>query len=176
MVNKIADMLIKYKAIEFGDFTLASGAKSPYYIDVKSAATNPEFLASLASEIAKTHDFDMVAGVAIGGVPLAVATGLFSKKPYAIIRASEKGHGKKNVVIGDVKGKLVLLVEDVTTSGGSALYGVEALRGAGARCDRVVTVVDREEGAEKNLSTHGINLLPLVRIGELLKNHKKFLG
>ena len=58
MVNKIARMLIKYKAIEFGDFTLASGAKSPYYIDVKSAATNPEFLASLASEIAKTKDFD----------------------------------------------------------------------------------------------------------------------
>ncbi len=176
MVNKIARMLIKYKAIEFGDFTLTSGAKSPYYIDVKSAATNPEFLVSIASEIAKTEDFDMVAGVAIGGVPLAVATGLVCKKPYAIIRASEKGHGKNNVVIGDVRGRVVLLVEDVTTSGGSALYGVEVLRGAGARCDHVVTVVDREVGAEKNLSKHGIHLLALVRIGELLKNHKKFLG
>ena len=77
-------------------------------------------------------------------------------------------------MIGDVKGKIVLLVEDVTTSGGSALYGVEALRGAGARCDRVVTVVDREEGAEKNLSTHGINLLPLVRSGNCLKTIRNF--
>jgi len=168
MVNRIADMLIKFRAVEIGDFTLASGAKSRYYIDVKSAATNPELLVSIAAAIAETPEFDMVAGVAIGGVPLAVATGIATKKPYAIIRASEKDHGKKNIVIGDVMGKKVLLVEDVTTSGSSALYGVEALRSAGARCDRVVTVVDREQGAEKMLSVHGIRLLPLVRVGELL--------
>jgi orotate phosphoribosyltransferase len=168
MVNRIADMLIKFKAVELGDFTLASGAESPYYIDVKSAVTNPELLVSIAAAIAKTPDFDMVAGVAIGGIPLAVATGIVTKKPYAIIRASEKGHGKKNIIIGDVKEKTVLLIEDVTTSGGSALFGVETLRGAGARCDRVVTVVDREQGAEEMLSVHGIQLLSLVRIRELL--------
>ncbi|WAC04048.1 MAG: orotate phosphoribosyltransferase [Methanoregula sp.] len=168
MVNRIADMLIQFKAVEFGDFTLASGAKSPYYIDVKSAATNPELLVSIAAAIAESSEFEMVAGVAIGGIPLAVATGIFTKKPYAIIRASEKGHGKKNTIIGDVKKKTILLVEDVTTSGSSALYGVEVLRGAGARCERVVTVVDRGQGAEEMLSLHGIQLVPLVRIVELL--------
>jgi orotate phosphoribosyltransferase len=135
MVNRIRDLLIKFKAIEFGDFTLASGAKSSYYIDVKTAATNPELLGAIVRKIARTCQFDMVAGVAVGGVPLAVATSVISKKPYAIIRAAEKSHGKKDIIIGNVQDKTVLLIEDVTTSGGSALYGVQILRQAGARND-----------------------------------------
>jgi len=167
--NALAEMLIRYKAIEFGDFTLASGAKSPYYIDVKTAMTHPDLLSAIAETIASTHDFDVVAGVAVGGVPLCVSTSLQKKTPYAIIRASEKSHGKKDVIIGDVKGRDVLLVEDVTTSGGSALYGINALRAAGARADRVVTVVDREQGAEALLKSNGVRILPLVRLHELLK-------
>jgi orotate phosphoribosyltransferase len=169
MVKKaLAEMLIRYKAIEFGDFTLASGAKSSYYIDVKTAVTHPELLSAVAETIASTQDFDVVAGVAVGGVPLCVATALVTKKPYAIIRASEKSHGKKDIIIGDVKDKNVLLVEDVTTSGGSALYGINALRTAGAIIERVVTVVDREQGAEALLLSHGVRILPLVRLRELL--------
>lgn len=168
MVNQIGDLLIKFRAIEFGDFTLASGAKSSYYIDVKSAATDPELLGAIVRKIARTHEFDMTAGVAVGGVPFAVATALVSKKPYAIIRAAEKRHGKKDVIIGSVRDKNVLLIEDVTTSGGSALYGVQALREAGARIDRVVTIVDREQGAAEMLTRYGIRLIPLVRVSELL--------
>ena len=167
--NSLADMLIRYKAIEFGDFTLASGAKSTYYVDVKTAVTRPELLSAVAEAIVSSHDFDVVAGVAVGGVPLCVATALQKKKPYAIIRASGKDHGKKSLIIGDVKGKEVLLVEDVTTSGGSALYGITTLRAAGARIDRIVTVVDREQGAEAMLAAHGVRLLPLVRLRELMK-------
>lgn len=169
MVTELAAMLIRHKAIEFGDFTLASGAKSRYYIDVKSAMTHPDLLSAIADVIAQHRDFDVVAGVAVGGVPLAVSAALATKKPYAIIRASEKDHGKKNLIIGNVKGKRVLLVEDVTTSGGSALYGIEKLRDAGAIADRVVTVVDREQGAGEMLKSHGIELLPLVRVSEILK-------
>jgi orotate phosphoribosyltransferase len=167
--NTLADLLITYKAIEFGDFTLASGAKSPYYIDVKTAVTNPDLLSAVASAVAGSQEFDIVAGVAVGGVSLAVATALAAKKPYAIIRASEKSHGKKDVIIGHVAGKRVLLIEDVTTSGGSALYGIDALRAAGATVDRVVTVVDREQGASAMLAGHGIRLMPLVTVSELLK-------
>ena len=167
--NPLAEMLIRYKAIEFGDFTLASGVKSPYYIDVKTAVTRPELLSAVAETIASSHDFDIVAGVAVGGVPLCVATALAKKTPYAIIRSAEKDHGKKSLIIGDVKGKDVLLVEDVTTSGGSALYGVNILRAAGARVDRVVTVVDREQGAEAMLASNGVRIIPLVRLHELLK-------
>ena len=167
-MKKIADLLIRHKAIEFGDFTLASGAKSRYYVDVKTAVTHPDFLAEIAREIAERYDFDVVAGVAVGGIPLAVATALAAQKPFAIIRAEEKDHGKKAPVIGDVKGKDILLVEDVTTSGGSALYGITMLRNAGARADRVVTVVNREQGAAATLKKQGIDLCPLVQVSEIL--------
>jgi orotate phosphoribosyltransferase len=169
MVNNIASLLLRYKAVEFGEFTLASGQKSSYYVDVKTAMTDPYLLAAIASSITASLKFDVVAGVAVGGIPLAVATAMVAHKPYVIIRASEKDHGKKNVIIGNVHNKNVLLVEDVTTSGGSALYGINALRAAGAQADRVVTVVDREQGAGTMLKGHGISLLPLVRVSELLK-------
>lgn len=167
--NEHADLLKQYKAIKFGDFTLASGAKSPYYIDVKTAVTHPDLLSAIARSVASSHAFDVVAGVAVGGVPLCVSVSLKKNVPFAIIRASEKSHGKKDLIIGDVKGKDVLLVEDVTTSGGSALYGINTLRAAGAKADRVITVVDREQGAEAMLLEHGIRLIPLVRLHELLK-------
>lgn len=169
MVNKLIKDLITNHAIEFGFFTLASGAKSNYYIDIKSAVTKPALLRSIARKVARSYSFDVIAGVAVGGVPLAVAVSLEAKKPSAIIRSAQKDHGKKNLIIGDVSGRSVLLIEDVTTSGGSALYGVEALRAAGAVADRVVTVVDREQGAGEMLRQHGISLLPLISVSELLQ-------
>ncbi|MFA4859512.1 orotate phosphoribosyltransferase [Methanoregula sp.] len=169
MVNKLTDMLVSYKAIEFGDFTLASGVKSPYYIDVKTAVTNPDLLSAIARVVSESYEFDIVAGVAVGGVPLAVAVALAAKKPYAIIRSSGKDHGKKELIIGRVKGRNVLLIEDVTTSGGSAMYGIDILRAAGASAGRVVTVVDREQGAESKLRDHDVQLIPLVKVSELLK-------
>ena len=170
MTASLRELLVRYKAIEFGDFTLASGTKSTYYIDVKSAVTHPDLLSAVASEVARAYDFDVIAGVAVGGVPLAVAVSLASEKPYAIIRSSEKGHGKKDPIIGNVRMKNVLLIEDVITSGGSALYGIGVLRAAGAQADRVVTVVDREQGAGQMLKEHGVEVIPLVRVSELLKS------
>ncbi len=168
MVNRILELLIRYKAVEFGDFTLASGAKSRYYIDVKTAIMQPELLSEIAAEVAMKYDFDCIAGVAVGGVPLAVAVSLAAKKPCAIIRAAAKDHGKSQMVIGSVEGKHVLLIEDVTTSGGSSKYGVEELKKAGALIDSVVSVVDREGGAAELLATEGVTLHPLVRASELL--------
>jgi orotate phosphoribosyltransferase len=166
--NPIADRLIRAGAIEFGDFTLASGAKSRYYVDIKTAVTDPALLSALASIIAEREPFEVVAGVAVGGVPLAVATALAACRPYAIVRSSAKDHGKVNLVIGSVHGRRALLVEDVTTSGGSAIYGVEELRKAGATVESVVTVVDREGGAVERLASIGVRLVPLVRASDLL--------
>ena len=168
MVNRILDLLVQYKAVEFGDFTLASGAQSKYYIDVKTAIMQPELLFEIAAEVAKKYDFECIAGVAVGGVPLAVAVSLAANKPCAIIRAAAKDHGKSQMIIGNVQGKRVLLIEDVTTSGGSSKYGVDELRKAGALIDSVVTVVDREGGAEELLAAEGITLHPLVKTSELL--------
>ncbi|HJJ29346.1 MAG TPA: orotate phosphoribosyltransferase [Methanocorpusculum sp.] len=165
---KILDLLIQYKAVEFGDFTLASGAKSKYYVDVKTAVMKPELLSAIAKEVAENYDFEVIAGVAVGGVPLATAVSLASGKPCAIIRSSSKDHGKSDLIIGNVKGKHVLLIEDVTTSGGSSKYGVDELKKAGANITEVITVVDREGGAEALLGAEGVKLSSLVRASELL--------
>jgi orotate phosphoribosyltransferase len=169
MVNQLARKLIEHHAIEFGSFTLASGAKSDYYIDIKSAVTQPALLKTIARQVARDYSFDVIAGVAVGGIPLAVAVSVESNKPYAIVRSAAKDHGKKNPIIGDVSQKSVLLIEDVTTSGGSSLYGIGMLRAAGAVVDRVVTVVDREQGASEMLREHGVRLIPLVTVSDLLK-------
>ena len=148
---------------------LASGAKSNYYIDIKSATTNPRVLSAIGRAIADEFEFDMVAGVAVGAVPIAVAVSLASNRPFAIIRKEAKDHGKAGTIIGDVEGRTVLLVEDVTTSGGSALFGLSALRAAGASADRVVTVVDREMGAADLLRKENASLYALVRVSEVLQ-------
>jgi orotate phosphoribosyltransferase len=166
--NPVVDRLIEAGAIEFGEFTLASGATSPYYVDIKTAQTDPALLAAVAGAIAEREIFEVVAGVAVGGIPLAVAVSLASGRPYAIVRSAAKDHGRPDLVIGSVAGRRVLLVEDVTTSGGSAIYGINELRKAGAEVDCVVTVVDREGGAEERLAATGARLVPLVRARELL--------
>ncbi len=168
MVNRIARLLLESGAIEYGDFLLASGARSSYYIDIKAATTNPAILAEIGKAIVEGREFEVVAGVAVGGVPIAVAVSLASGRPYAIVRKEAKDHGKSGSIIGEVNGKDVLLVEDVTTSGGSAIYGIEALRAAGAHVDRVVTVVDREAGAREALAEKGVSLQALVRVSDLL--------
>ncbi len=168
MVNRVLDLLVQYKAVEFGDFTLASSAQSRYYIDVKTAIMQPELLSEIAAEVAARFDFECIAGVAVGGVPLTVAVSLAANKPCAIIRAAAKDHGKNQMVIGNVQGKRVLLIEDVTTSGGSSKHGIDELRKAGALIDSVVTVVDREGGAKELLAKEGITLHPLVKASELL--------
>ncbi|HJK21815.1 MAG TPA: phosphoribosyltransferase family protein, partial [Methanocorpusculum sp.] len=136
--------------------------------DVKTAIMQPALLGEIAKEVAERYTFDAVAGVAVGGVPLAVAVSLASGKPCAVIRAAAKDHGKSQMVIGDVAGKHVLLIEDVTTSGGSSKYGIDELRKAGAIVDSVVVVVDRDSGAEALLAAEGVTLHPLVRASELL--------
>jgi orotate phosphoribosyltransferase len=168
MVSDLASLLAEHGAVKYGDFILASGAKSRYYIDIKSILTQPEVLSRIGSGIAALAPFDVVAGVAVGGIPLAVAASLASGKPYAIIRKEEKGHGRAGLVIGDVRGKRTLLVEDVTTSGDSVLFGIRTLLEAGALVDTVVTVVDREQGAGAVLAKERVTLVAMARARDLV--------
>lgn len=156
-------------AVRFGDFTLASGAHSDVYIDVKKAWTDPERLARLAEALA-VHVLpgDRLAGMELGAVPLVVATALRTGSHYLIIRKAAKDHGTRQRFEGDLpEGAPVLLIEDVTTSGGSAADSVTVLRAAGAKIDRAVAVVDREMGAVGRLAQLGVTLVSLTSLSRL---------
>lgn len=170
-MSKLADILISCGAIKFGDFTLTSGKKSNYYIDIKQASTNPEVLKTIAEEMKKhAHGYDMIAGMELGAVPIAVALSLEINIPYVIVRKEVKSHGTKKLIEGNkVSGKKVLVVEDVTTTGNSVIKAIDILRENGAEVDKVVTVVDREEGAREKLKDKNVNLIPLVSASEILK-------
>lgn len=160
-------------AIRYGDFTLASGKKSKYYIDIKKASTDPKTLKLIARQAAfriKQMDVNIIAGVELGGVPLATAVSMETELPLLIVRKAVKDYGTKSRFVGDIRpeDRLVML-EDVTTSGGSVRNAIEVVRETGANVKYVISVVDREEGAIKNLKEAGTELVPLVSASDLLK-------
>ena len=172
-MNPVAQALLDCGAVKFGDFTLTSGAKSKYYVDVKMAATDPKTLKLVAkgfAEILRNRGgFDAVAGMELGAVPLATAVSLEANLPLLIIRKGERKHGTGKRIEGrDPKGWRVFVVEDVTTSGGSTVEAVKVLREAGATVEHASVVVDRESGGTPALAAVGVTLHPLVRVSELL--------
>ena len=175
--NKKDELIAALKncgAVKFGDFTLSSGKKSKYYIDIKKASTDPATLRIIAEQAAgKIRDLDLdlniVGGVALGGVPIATAVSLETGLPLLLVRKDVKDYGTGGQFVGDLtNGARVVLMEDVTTSGGSVLDGISALRDAGAVVDMVITVVDREENAMERLDSVGVKLIPLVRASDLV--------
>lgn len=160
-------------AVRYGDFTLASGKKSKYYIDIKKASTDPKTLKIIARQAAiriKEMDVNIVAGVELGGVPLATAVSLETELPLLIVRKAIKEYGTQSRFVGDIKPEdRIVMLEDVTTSGGSVRNAIEVVGEAGARVKYVISVVDREEGAKENLEEAGTKLLPLVTASDLLK-------
>lgn len=159
-------------AIQIGDFILSSGKKSNYYVDIKKASTRPDTLKLIgkkASEIIKSIDVDNVGGVELGGVPITTVVSLESGLPMIIIRKSSKEYGTGGRLVGQLeKGERVILLEDVTTSGGSVKEAVSNIQNEGGYIDTVITVVDREEGAEENLKSAGIKLIPLIKASDLV--------
>ena len=174
-MTSLCDHLKECGAIKFGDFTLASGKKSKYYIDIKKASANPRILKLIASEIAEkikinSINADYIGCVALGGVPIAVAVSLEMDLPLIIIRQEAKDYGTKGQIVGDfIKNSRVLMVEDVATTGGSVLKAIKLLRDEGLIIKDVIVVVDREEGARAALAIEDVELTPIIRISDLLK-------
>ncbi|MFZ0892202.1 MAG: orotate phosphoribosyltransferase [Thermoplasmata archaeon] len=168
-VSTLARLLLQSGAVKFGSFTLASGKHSDFYIDVKRAWTNPKDLALIADSFAdRVGNVDRLAGMELGAVPLVVATALRTGHSYVIIRKVAKEHGTRQRYEGEIPpGGKVLLIEDVSTTGGSAATSIEILRSAGAVVDRALVVVDREEGAAERLQTLGVRLEPLITLTQL---------
>ncbi len=171
----LAEALVSCGALRFGDFTLTSGRKSHYYVDIKRAVTRPDILSLIARlMLPYTAGHSRIAGMELGAVPIAVALSLEASIPYVMVRKEGRRHGTQKSLEGELKaGERVLVVEDVTTTGGSVRKAVEALRGEGAEVDRVICVVDREEGAEAALREVGVEFTPLIRGRDLLDSSKE---
>ena len=167
----LRDDLIKCGAVKFGDFTLTSGKKSKYYVDIKQASTDPWVLKEIARLIAeRIGGEERIAGVELGAVPIAAAASLASEIPFLIIRKGDRKHGTGKKVEGKfAPGEKVLMVEDVVTTAGSSIEGINTLREAGLVVERVITVVDRQEGGSQALDSYGVSLESLVTAAELLE-------
>jgi orotate phosphoribosyltransferase len=170
--------IVKAKSFVRGHVVLASGKESDHYFDMKPSMFDPEGAEILAdlifARIAET-DADLVGGLEMGAVPLITPISIVSRRagrplPGFFVRKTVKDHGTKKLIDGlsDVKGRRVAIVEDVTTTGGSAMKAVEALTAAGATIVLVISILDRQEGAEKLYADAGIPFASLFKASDFL--------
>jgi len=161
-------MLKDMRVVQTGDFVLASGKRSNYFVNIKRASTDPRVLREIGKAMAPHVDDAKIAGMALGAVPLAVAVALETNMPFVMVRKEPKDHGTKELIEGEVSpGDNFVVVEDVATTGGSTMKVVNALREKGARVSKAVVVVDREEGARELLTEHGIELVSIFKAKDL---------
>jgi orotate phosphoribosyltransferase len=157
--EELAKKVLEVSYLE-GDFTLRSGRKSHYLIDKYEFETRPHLLREVARELRDMlpPDAARLAGVELGGIPLATAVSLESGLPFVIVRKEKKGHGHDTLMEGELEGgEHVALLEDVTTTGGTACSAAKRLLEAGAGQVTVLVVVDRQEGAEETFGKAGIS-------------------
>jgi len=168
-MDELSQLLLSSGAVKFGEFTLTSGRKSSFYVDVKKASTKPAILEIISKRMARNvGDVDRLAGMELGAVPIVVALALRTGKPYLILRKGKREHGTGNQIEGDfLAGEKILIVEDVATTGGSIVRSAEMLREAGLKVDTSLVVVDREEGATQALKDIGLSLIPVVKMSEI---------
>lgn len=158
MTRKDLIKRIKETAYLEGDFVLRSGKRSKYYLDKYLFETCPDILKALGEEFARyvTDDVTLIAGAELGGVALAAATAMACGKNWVIIRNSKKGYGTGKLIEGTLKsGDVVLLVEDIATTGGQVLEAAKVITEAGAKVKEIVAVIDRKQGAGENITAAG---------------------
>ena len=170
--------IIAEKSLQTGKpIQLVSGRSSGFYFDMKPTALDPEassIISHLILEILKDKAIDFVGGIEMGAVPIVacLCQMSFGKRPLPgfFVRKESKEHGTRRLIEGvepqSLRGKNVVVLDDVTTTGGSLLKAVRAAREAGANVETAITVVDRLEGAVKNLSDQHVELIAIATAGD----------
>jgi orotate phosphoribosyltransferase len=180
MKSKRAQLLnlIKRKALKFGTITLSSGKKSDWYVDLRLITLDPEgsyLVSELLFELLKNEKIDALGGLTLGADPICgafAATSFRHNNPIStfIVRKEPKKHGRMRRIEGHLKkGSKVAIVDDVATTGSSLLKTIEVVREEGCKVVKVITIVDREEGAKEKLAEKGYPLISLFSKKDFLE-------
>ena len=174
-VKEFAIFLYKNNIIRFGNFTLASGKNSSYYVDLRLIPSYPnqfrkmiKNLQNLIVEKTGLDDFDCLASVPTGGLVVTSALAIEIVKPLIYVRSKPKEHGTTKSVEGKISaGMKVVMVDDVMTTGTSVLNGINQLKEAGLLVSDLYVVINRLEGGDKALSDIGVQTHQLTDILEI---------
>ena len=153
-----------------GEFVLRSGATATEYFDKYQFEADPALLRRVASMLVPLlpTGTEVLAGLELGGVPIATVLSMETGLPLAMVRKKAKTYGTLRIAEGaSVDGRVVTVIEDVVTSGGQVVLSTQDLRDAGALVENAVCVIDREAGGEQALADAGVTLTALFRADEL---------
>ncbi|MFA4836369.1 MAG: orotate phosphoribosyltransferase, partial [Dehalococcoidia bacterium] len=156
---------------KYGDFTLASGLKSPYYFDGRLTTLWPEgayLVGKQVFDLIKDAGIDAIGGLTMGADPIVAAVALVSHMegkpiPAFIVRKEAKGHGTRRLIEGHLPvGGTVAIVDDVITTGGSVFKAIEAVEAQGCRVGKVVVLLDRNQGGADEVRRRGYKFASLL--------------
>lgn len=178
-VKEFARFLHENEIIKFGDFTLASGKKSSYYVDLRLVPSYPQefrkMIKHLEKEIEESiglDNFDSIVSVPTGGLVIASALAIETVKPLIYVRSKPKDYGTLKMIEGKIhQGMTVLMIDDVATTGGSVVNAIKSLKDANISVKDAYVMVDRMEGANKALEDLGVKLhsiLDILKISNVL--------
>ncbi|TGD89154.1 orotate phosphoribosyltransferase [Mycolicibacterium sp. CH28] len=165
--------LVRQLSVVFGRVTLSSGKEADYYVDLRRATLHHRaapLIGRLVRELTSDWDYAAVGGLTMGADPVAGAIMHAPGRPIDafVVRKALKSHGMQRLIEGaDVAGKRVLVVEDTSTTGGSALTAVHAVREAGGTVVGVATVVDRATGAAEAIEAEGVPYRSVLGLADL---------
>jgi uridine monophosphate synthetase len=174
MIDKesLVTSLYDLGAVQFGEFTLKSGEKSPVYLDLRLLISRPATLRRVANTLqafASKLKFNRLAGIPMAGLPIAVALSLAMDRPLVYARPEIKSHGTGREIEGECKaGETVLLIDDVISGGHSKAEAIAVLEAAGLKIKDMLVVVDREMGGVKQMATRGYRVQPVLTLSEIL--------
>ncbi|MCK8647055.1 orotate phosphoribosyltransferase [Mycobacterium colombiense] len=165
--------LVSRLSVVHGRVTLSSGKEADYYVDLRRATLHHRasaLIGALMRELTSDWDYDVVGGLTLGADPVATAVMHAPGRPIDafVVRKSAKTHGLQRLIEGsEVSGKRVLVVEDTSTTGNSALTAVRAVREAGGHVVGVATVVDRATGAAEAIEAEGLPYRSVLGLADL---------